>query len=106
MNGLREEYDLIVSESHFLKVVFVKKSPFHVWYCQIVGAGLSGSVVAQQASERFGKKHSLIFFKDYIKCNIFSGLKSLVIDKRPHIGGNCFDFINEFGIRVITLDNI
>ena len=43
--GLKEEYDLI-----------------------IVGAGLSGSVIAQQASSR-------------------SGLTSLVIDKRDHIGG-------------------
>ena len=43
--GLKEEYDLI-----------------------IVGAGLSGSVIAEQASSR-------------------SGLTSLVIDKRDHIGG-------------------
>ena len=73
--GLKEEYDLI-----------------------IVGAGLSGSVIAQQASSR-------------------SGLTSLVIDKRDHIGGklilttisknetsffsgNCYDYIDEHGIRV------
>jgi len=42
--GLRDEYDLV-----------------------IVGAGLSGSVIAQQASAR-------------------SGLRILVIDKRDHIG--------------------
>lgn len=56
--GLRKEYDLV-----------------------IVGAGLSGAVIAQQASSR-------------------SGLKSLVLDKRDHIGGNCFDYIDEHGIRV------
>ena len=56
--GLRQEYDLI-----------------------IVGAGLSGTVLAEQASRR-------------------SNLKSLVLDKRDHIGGNCYDFINEHGIRV------
>ena len=73
--GLKEEYDLI-----------------------IVGAGLSGSVIAEQASSR-------------------SGLTSLVIDKRDHIGGkpyfstilrmklvflsgNCYDYIDEHGIRV------
>ena len=56
--GLKEEYDLI-----------------------IVGAGLSGSVIAEQASSR-------------------SGLKSLIIDKRNHIGGNCYDYIDEHGIRV------
>ena len=58
MYGLREKYDLV-----------------------IVGAGLSGSVIAQQASYR-------------------SGLRSLIIDKRDHIGGNCFDYIDEHGIRV------
>ena len=45
------------------------------------GAGLSGSVIAEQASSR-------------------SGLKSLIIDKRNHIGGNCYDYIDEHGIRV------
>ena len=49
----------------------------------IVGAGLSGSVIAEQASKR-------------------SGLRSLVIDKRNHIGGNCYDYIDEHGIRVCT----
>jgi len=47
----------------------------------IVGAGLSGAVFAEQASKR-------------------GFLTSLVIDKRNHIGGNCYDFINEKGIRV------
>ena len=47
----------------------------------IVGAGLSGAVIAEQASER-------------------KGLTSLVIDKRNHIGGNCNDFVDEKGIRV------
>jgi len=47
----------------------------------IVGAGLSGAVVAERASRLLG-------------------LRSLVIDKRPHIGGNCYDFIDSHGIRV------
>ena len=58
LNGLSDEYDLL-----------------------IVGAGLSGSVIAEQASKR-------------------AGLKSLIIDKRDHIGGNCYDYIDEHGIRV------
>ena len=58
LNGLSDEYDLV-----------------------IVGAGLSGSVIAQQASSR-------------------AGLRSLIIDKRDHIGGNCFDYVDEHGIRV------
>ena len=47
----------------------------------IVGAGISGCVFAEQASRRFN-------------------LKSLIIDKRDHIGGNCYDFINNHGLRV------
>lgn len=58
LNGLSDEYDLV-----------------------IVGAGLSGSVIAQQASSR-------------------AGLRSLIIDKRDHIGGNCYDYIDDHGIRV------
>ena len=57
MNGLEKKYNLVV-----------------------VGAGLSGSVVAERASKLLG-------------------LKSLVIDKRDHIGGNCYDYIDEHGIR-------
>jgi len=41
----------------------------------IIGAGLSGAVMAEQFA---GKKK-----------------KVLIIDKRPHIGGNCYDFIDE-----------
>ena len=58
IHGVSDEYDLV-----------------------IVGAGLSGAVIAEQASKR-------------------SGLRSLVIDKRNHIGGNCYDYIDEHGIRV------
>lgn len=57
LNGLEKKYNLI-----------------------IVGAGLSGSVIAERASKMLG-------------------LKSLVIDKREHIGGNCYDYIDEHGIR-------
>eukprot|EP00239_Pterosperma_sp_CCMP1384_P002863 CAMPEP_0197847792 /NCGR_PEP_ID=MMETSP1438-20131217/7111_1 /TAXON_ID=1461541 /ORGANISM="Pterosperma sp., Strain CCMP1384" /LENGTH=426 /DNA_ID=CAMNT_0043459815 /DNA_START=199 /DNA_END=1476 /DNA_ORIENTATION=- len=58
MEGLEEHYDLV-----------------------IVGCGLSGCVIAEQASTNLG-------------------LKSLIIDKRDHIGGNCYDFIDEHGFRV------
>ena len=46
----------------------------------VVGAGLSGAVIA----ERFAN----------------AGKKVCVIDKRNHIGGNCYDEINENGIRI------
>lgn len=47
----------------------------------IVGAGLSGCIFAERASREFGKS-------------------CLVIDKRDHIGGNCYDYIDEHGFRV------
>lgn len=46
----------------------------------IIGAGISGSVLAEQ----------------YAK----NGKKVLIIEKRHHIGGNCYDFIDENGILV------
>ena len=46
----------------------------------IVGAGLSGAVIARELAEQ---GHSIT-----------------VIDKRDHIGGNCADYVNDHGIRV------
>lgn len=46
----------------------------------IVGAGFSGCVVARELAE--------------------AGHQIYVIDKRHHIGGNCYDYVNEHGIRV------
>jgi UDP-galactopyranose mutase len=47
----------------------------------IVGAGLSGSVLAERLATVNNKK-------------------ILVIDKRDHIGGNCYDYIDENGILI------
>lgn len=46
----------------------------------IVGAGLSGAVIAERCSKELG-------------------MTSLVIDKRDHIGGNCYDYVDPHGIR-------
>lgn len=46
----------------------------------IVGAGFTGSVCARQLAD--------------------SGKKVLVIDKRDHIGGNAYDYVNEHGVRI------
>lgn len=46
----------------------------------IVGAGLSGAVLAE-------------------RCSKVLGMTSVVIDKRDHIGGNCYDYVTEDGIR-------
>jgi UDP-galactopyranose mutase len=46
----------------------------------VIGAGISGSVLAERYAQ--------------------SGKKVLVIEKRDHIAGNCYDFIDENGILV------
>lgn len=47
----------------------------------VVGAGISGATLAERYATQLNKK-------------------VLVIEKRDHIGGNCYDFINEAGILV------
>ncbi len=47
----------------------------------IVGAGITGCTLAERYANVLGKK-------------------VLVIEKRPHVGGNCFDFTDEAGILV------
>lgn len=47
----------------------------------VVGSGLSGAVIAEQCASKLDKK-------------------VLVIEKRPHIGGNCYDYVNEKGLLV------
>ena len=46
----------------------------------VVGAGFSGAVAAQQLAAR--------------------GYRVLVIDKRPHIGGNAYDALDKHGVRI------
>jgi len=46
----------------------------------IVGAGLSGAVIAERCSKELG-------------------MTSLIVDKRDHIGGNCYDYLDSHGIR-------
>lgn len=46
----------------------------------IVGAGFSGSVCAQQLAA--------------------NGYRVLLIDKRPHVGGNAFDTVDAHGVRI------
>jgi len=47
----------------------------------VVGAGFSGAVVASQMARHFGKK-------------------VLLVDRRPHVGGNAYDHRNEAGVLV------
>jgi UDP-galactopyranose mutase len=47
----------------------------------VVGAGFAGAVIAERLASQCNKK-------------------VLIVDKRPHIGGNTFDYFNEDGILV------
>src|SRR3982751_3575848 len=47
----------------------------------VVGAGFAGSVIAQQMATNFNKK-------------------VLIVDRRPHIGGNAYDHYNDDGLLV------
>jgi len=47
----------------------------------IVGAGLSGAVIAERCANELG-------------------MTSLIIDKRDHIGGNVYDYVDNHGIRI------
>jgi UDP-galactopyranose mutase len=47
----------------------------------VVGAGFAGAVVAERMARRFGKR-------------------VMIVDKRPHIGGNAYDCLNEAGVLV------
>ncbi len=47
----------------------------------VIGSGIAGSVVARQLAEQGGRK-------------------VLVVEKRDHIGGNCYDRTDEYGILV------
>jgi len=46
----------------------------------VVGAGISGATIARRAAE--------------------AGRRVLVVEKRDHVAGNCFDFVEENGLRV------
>ena len=47
----------------------------------VIGSGIAGSVVARQLAEK-------------------GGHKVLVVEKRDHIGGNCYDRLDAYGILV------
>jgi UDP-galactopyranose mutase len=69
----------IVKKNNYLSNAFQKDT--HAMYdFLVVGCGLSGSVMAERLATK--------------------GFKILAIDKRNHIGGNCYDYINNHEIRI------
>lgn len=49
--------------------------------CIVIGAGIAGAACARKLAEEAGKK-------------------VLVIERRSHIGGNCYDVLDEYGILI------
>jgi UDP-galactopyranose mutase len=62
----------------------------------IVGAGFSGCVVAEQIASQLIENES----KNVRKNKKIAQKRILIIEKRNHIGGNCFDFRDENGILI------
>ena len=48
--------------------------------CIVIGAGIAGAACARKLAEEAGKK-------------------VLVIERRSHVGGNCYDVLDEYGDR-------
>lgn len=49
--------------------------------CIVIGAGIAGAACARKLAEEAGKK-------------------VLVIERRNHVGGNCYDVSDEYGILI------
>jgi len=47
----------------------------------VVGAGFAGSIIAERAASQLDKK-------------------VLVVERRPHIAGNAYDYLDEHGVRI------
>lgn len=60
---------------------FRNESEAEMHYNLVVGAGISGATIAHEIAEKL-KEHVV------------------VVDRRNHIGGNCYDFINDVGLLV------
>ena len=57
----------------------IESAPKHVDLL-IIGCGLSGAVIAERCSREMG-------------------MRSLILDVRDHIGGNCYDYVEQHGLR-------
>ena len=79
---LHNEYEYVSNDEN-LNPADEVSDPFSYEFDNcMVGAGLSGSVIAEQYASKLGQT-------------------SLIIEKRSHIGGNCYDYIDaETNIRV------
>ena len=59
----------------------MQKGKIHMYDCIIVGAGIAGATVARKLAEEKNKR-------------------VLVLERRNHIGGNCYDRPDDYGILI------
>lgn len=55
--------------------------------CIVIGAGIAGAACARKLAEEAGKK-------------------VLVIERRSHVGGNCYDVLDEYGMNMVHIFSI
>ncbi len=81
MNAVREQRKPASKPAVSVRSQIGKRAAAEHYDYLVVGAGFAGATVAERVASQLGKR-------------------VLVVDKRPHIAGNAYDFYNEHGILI------
>ncbi len=81
MNAVREQRKPASKPAVGVRSQIGKRAATEHYDYLVVGAGFAGATVAERIASQLGKR-------------------VLVVDKRPHIAGNAYDFYNEHGILI------
>ena len=81
MNAVRDQRKAALKPAMNMRSQSVKRTIAEHYDYLVVGAGFAGATVAERIASQLGKR-------------------VLVVDKRPHIAGNAYDFYNEHGILI------
>ncbi len=81
MNAAREARKPVAKPAVSARLQSVKRTVNEHYDYLVVGAGFAGATIAERIASQLGKR-------------------VLVVDKRPHIAGNAYDFYNEHGILI------
>ena len=81
INAVRDLRKAAVKPSLSLRSQSTKRALTEHYDYLVVGAGFAGATIAERIASQLGKR-------------------VLVVDKRPHIAGNAYDFYNEHGILI------
>ncbi len=81
MNAVRDQRKSASKAAVSMRSQNVKRTTTEHYDYLVVGAGFAGATVAERIASQLGKR-------------------VLVVDKRPHIAGNAYDFYNEHGILI------